>query len=375
MSLLKNIETEAKDLGFFFVKASLPQTPSHFHLYEEWLRNGFQGKMAYLESENARTRRRDPALIFPEVKTILSLAFCYPIPPTQEEPNGINSPAGDMASFSFGIDYHRWVPERLEILMTRIKHMAASPISYKILVDSAPLLEREMAQNAGLGWIGKNSCLIHPEIGSYFFLAEVMLDFFIEPSAPFEKDHCGQCSACIQACPAQCILPNRTIRAVNCISYLTVENRGVIPLASRDLIGSWVFGCDICQMVCPWNQLTAKKQPWRIQNKENLQVRLLDEIHLSPHEFKQKYAQSAIQRVKHAGFVRNLVVALGNSQDVEAIPHLQELLHNSHVPLVRGHAAWALGKIDPGKAYKPLQKAYQTETDPYVLEEIKQALQ
>ncbi|HSL46406.1 MAG TPA: tRNA epoxyqueuosine(34) reductase QueG, partial [Anaerolineales bacterium] len=206
-----------------------------------------------------------------------------------------------------------------------------------------PLLERDLAQRAGIGWIGKNTCLIHPEHGSYFLLSEILLDLDLEPDPPFVTDHCGTCRRCIDACPTDCILPDRTIDATRCISYLTIELKDDIPVELRDKIGSWVFGCDICQMVCPWNRFAGKGDS-AFEERGPLPA-LTEELALTPQGFNQRFKGSPVKRAKRRGYLRNVAVALGNTGDMHALPVLQSAL-NDEEPMIREHAQWAIEKIN-----------------------------
>ena len=227
-----------------------------------------------------------------------------------------------------------------------------------------------------MGWIGKNTCLINPALGSYFLLAEILLGLDIEPDQPFEHDRCGSCRRCIEACPTGCILPDRTIDSQRCISYLTIELKGIIPHDLRPLVGDWVFGCDVCQQVCPWNQRFAPSggDPSFAPRSGVSRPDLVQELALTPQEFNLKFRGSPVKRVKRRGYLRNVVVALGNAGNPKAVPGLAHTLLNDPESLVRGHAAWALGCIGDENAVAWLEEAVSKEEDVYVLEEIKVAL-
>jgi epoxyqueuosine reductase len=272
------------------------------------------------------------------------------------------------------------IPPRLRALSSFISDQVSVQINSRIYTDTGPILERELAQHAGLGWIGKNTCLIHPKLGSYFLLAELFLDIPLEPDPPFLPDRCGNCTRCIQACPTACILPDRTIDSRRCISYLTIELKKIIPMSLRPLMGPWIFGCDICQAVCPWNVHFAEG-PGSIKPDSALAPRpglpipdLLLELALSSHAFNQKFRGNPIQRPHRRGYLRNVAIALGNSSDPSAIPVLVETLLRDPEPLVRGASAWALGQIGGSVAHQILSTAMSSETSEAVLHEIDTAL-
>lgn len=232
-------------------------------------------------------------------------------------------------------------------LIQFIEQQVGSPIRNRYYTDTGPILERDLAQRAGIGWIGKNTCLINPKQGSYFLLSEILLDLALEPDTPFLTDHCGTCTRCITACPTQCILPDRTIDARRCISYLTIELKEDIPTELRSLIGDWVFGCDVCQMVCPWNRFAVEgdsafgddpSSPLRAHPA------LTDELTLTPQEFNQRFKRTPVKRAKRRGYLRNVAVALGNSGDLHVLPVLNQAL-NDPEPIVREHAKWAIEEI------------------------------
>jgi epoxyqueuosine reductase len=227
-------------------------------------------------------------------------------------------------------------------LVQFIEEQVGGSVKNRWYTDTGPILERDLAQRAGIGWIGKNTCLIHPKHGSYFLLSEILLDLDLEPDLPFVTDHCGTCTRCIEACPTDCILPDRTIDAARCISYLTIELKDDIPTELRDKLGNWVFGCDVCQMVCPWNRFAGEGDP--AFEDHNPTHSLTEELPMTAQEFNRRFKGSPVKRAKRRGYLRNVAVALGNTGDRHALPVLQKSLHDEE-PLVREHARWAIQKI------------------------------
>ena len=306
--------------------------------------------MNYLADERSRARRADPRLILPECKSILVLALPYPDPKLADASNE-PSLRGRVAAYAWGNDYHLVIPEKLKELVAFIEQQVGHSVLNRWYTDTGPILERDLAQRAGLGWIGKNTLLINPKLGSYFLLAELFLDLELEPDSPFTTDHCGTCTRCIDACPTQCILPDRTIDARRCISYLTIELKEDIPSELRHLLGNWVFGCDVCQMVCPWNRFALSENTSELKSRADVQCPdLIRELELMPKDFNYKFKNSPVKRAKRRGYLRNVAVALGNLNDVNALPALEHALNDSE-PMVREHAAWAIQKIKE-KKYK-----------------------
>lgn len=324
-----------------------------------------------MDTDRARQCRADPRLILPECKSILCLGMQYNPPPPTPLPLG----EGRIASYAWGDDYHDVLPQRLEKLVRFIEEQLGHPIPNRWYTDTGPILEREFAQRAGLGWIGKNTNLITPGIGSYFFLAEILLGIELIPDPPFKADHCGSCTRCIEACPTNCILPDRTIDANLCISYLTIEHKDPIPIELRPKLGNWIFGCDICQQVCPWNQRFAQSTGDEafLPRSGLTRVPLSDELALNAQTFNTKFKGSPIKRAKRRGYLRNIAVALGNTGDQDAIPALIQAL-NDNEPLVRGHTAWALGQLGGKQAQHALESANRIEENRFVLAEIQHAL-
>lgn len=336
-SLEQRIKDEAHRLGFTLAGVTLPEPPAHYSIFEHWLAQGYHGNMQYLATERARTRRADPREILPECKSVLVLATSYnPSRPLGEETEIRAS------SYAQGEDYHNILPARMEELVRFIEEQVERPIKNRWYTDTGPILERELAQRAGFGWIGKNACLINPKQGSYFFLSEIFLDLELDPDPPFATDHCGTCTRCLTACPTNCILPNRTIDATRCISYLTIELKEDIPLELREKIGNWVFGCDICQMVCPWNRFAPEGDPAFASAEPPPSP--TGELALTPEAFNRRFKRTPVSRAKRRGYLRNITVALGNTADMHALPVLQNALNHDE-PMVREHAQWAIEQI------------------------------
>lgn len=381
MSLKEGIVSEAKRLGFNLVGVALPNPPPHLDVYESWLETGMHGEMAYLSTERARRRRADPRLLLPECRSILVLGIFHDLPlkpgsSPEGEQGGEQAPRGNVSSYAYGDDYHLVIPRLLRQLVEFINAQVGEPVPNRWYTDTGPILERDIAQQAGLGWIGKNTCLINPSNGSFFLLAELLLGVELVPDQPFTTDHCGSCTRCLYACPTQCILPDRTIDARRCISYLTIELKGPIPPGLRPQMGSWVFGCDICQQVCPWNLRFAKPggEAAFASRAGVPHPDLAGELSLSAQDFNRKFRDSPLKRAKCRGYLRNVCVALGNSKLDSAVSPLSEILLQEAEPLVRGHAAWALGEIGGALARSSLREAAEQEQDAYVQDEIRSAL-
>ncbi len=346
IAVTRAVKAEARRLGFELVGVTTPDPPAHLDVYRHWLQAGHNGEMAYLETERALQRRADPRLILPECRSILVLGVRYPKPGDRGEgigekgkgrgegeswrigANDANVTKGQVASYAWGEDYHEVLPGRMKALVSFIEAEVGQVIPSRWYTDTGPLLERELAQRAGLGWIGKNTCLIHPRLGSYYLLAEILLGVELEPDPPFSADHCGSCTRCIDACPTGCILPDRTLEASRCISYLTIELKGTIPVELRGQMGDWVFGCDVCQQVCPWNLRFAAPQgdPAFALRPDVPAPDLLHELELTSQEFNRKFKGSPVKRAKRRGYLRNAAVALGNSGYPQAVPVLSAAL-------------------------------------------------
>ncbi len=373
-SLTQAVKAEAHRLGFRLVGVTTPDPPPHLAVFENWLSEGKHGEMAYLAEPRSRERRADPRQILPQCQSILVLGMPYPASLTGSIKG--KGAVGRIASYAMGLDYHEVIPPKLKALVLFMEEQTGREIPNRWYTDTGPVMERDLAQRAGLGWIGKNTCLIHPAQGSYFFLAEILLGIELMVDPPFLADRCGTCTRCLDACPTGCILPDRTLDARRCISYLTIELKGSIPADLRPLLGDWAFGCDVCQQVCPWNRRAAREEydPAFAPRPEVSGLDLGQALSLSSEAFSRIFKGSPIKRARRGGFLRSAAVVLGNQGDPQALPRLSHSLLHDPEPLVRGHAAWAIGQIHAEFALSVLSQAEKLETDPFVREEILRAL-
>ncbi len=371
MTILDDIKTEAYRLGFELCSSIAPQAPVHYPVFERWLAAGHHAGMKYLESEYSRKTRYDPRHFFPACRHIISITIPYPYTPTNSDPL-----KGNIASYALAQDYHLFIPQALEKLRVLIERITGEPITSKACSDSAPILEHDLAWQAGLGWVGKNTCLISKQYGSFHLLAELLIDYELPDTSGMEADHCGNCTRCISACPTGCILPDRTIDASRCLSYHTIENKGLIPESLRPHLSNQIFGCDICQSVCPWNQKRHVERNYKLfpARPELAYPDLIPELSLNLTGFEQKFFETPILRAKRRGYLRNICLALGNSHAVEAISPLANLLNSEPDVLIRAHSAWALGQINHPNSRIYLSTAQKNEMDVTVLHEIQNAL-
>ncbi len=345
MVLKERLKAYARSLGFDLIGvAAAGPTPSADR-YEEWVRAGRAATMAYLTRPDAIEKRRDIRNLWPEARSVIVVAMNYyagdPPPPREDVPQG------RVARYAWGEDYHKVLRERLEALLAFLNREAGRPVRGRIYVDTGPVLERAWAVQAGLGWIGKNSMLIHPRLGSYLFLGILLVDLELEPDPPFPTDHCGTCTRCIEACPTRCIRPDRTLEAERCLSYLTIERREGIPTERRAAIGDWIFGCDICQEVCPWNRRFARPtaEP-AFQPREGIpRLALAEVLRMDEEAFRARFRRSAIRRAKRRGLVRNALVVAGNLR-ARSLRPLLERWRADEDPILQEHAAWALERME-----------------------------
>lgn len=365
--ITRAVKRRALELDFDLVGVTSADSPPHAAFFRDWLARGYGGEMAYLSRPEAVERRVQPSRTLPGARSVVVVAMNYNV----EDPGPADQPGrGIVARYARGVDYHTVFEEKLSTLASFLEEEGGRAKWY---VDYGPVLERDLAQRAGLGWIGKNTVLIHPTLGSYLFLGAVFTDLELVPDEPFTADRCGTCARCIAACPTGAIKGPRELDARLCISYLTIELRGPIPRDLRPLIGNRVFGCDICQEVCPWNQTIPETKEPRFRPREVPGPELIELMNLTDDEFEGRYGDTAISRARRSGFLRNVAVALGNWRSPRAVPALVRALHDPD-PLVRGHAAWALGTVGGDEAQHALREQLPRETDRFAREEIEHAL-
>jgi epoxyqueuosine reductase len=391
-SLRFALEQEARRRGFSGFGVTAPEPSGHMPFYREWLAEGHHGEMGYLARDDALARRGDLRLTMADVRSVVVVAQEY----FQEDLPGMPQDAsrGVVARYARGQDYHDVLKSRLQDLLAWLRAEArtrgvAEEVRGFAYVDTGPILERDLAQRAGLGWFGKNTMLIHPKRGSCFFLGLLLVDLDLSPTPPFTGHHCGSCRACLEACPTGALLGrNRdgapVMDARRCISYLTIELKGPIPRELRPLLGNRIFGCDICQEVCPWNRrfATPTDELAYAAGPDTDGPALIELMGLDEEAFAARFSGSPIKRAKRRGLLRNVAVALGNWGSREPVPALAKALDDPE-PLIRGHAAWALGEIlsrlgVPGAegigVPKTLHSRLHVEDDPWVEEEIESAL-
>jgi epoxyqueuosine reductase len=361
------VTDSALRLGFAMVGfARVGRLAERQEFFLQWLTEGKAGEMGWLE--RAPERRLDPRMLDERLRGVISLAYPYsaPKPPMVDWRSELR---GRIAAYALGPDYHDVVLKKARLVADVLGAEYPQTIT-RVYVDTGPVLEREWAAQARLGWFGRNTNLINRYHGSYFFLAEVFTDIeFDGPSEPY-REHCGTCRQCLDLCPTQALSHGFKLDPRLCISYLTIEHRGPIPKELRARLGNWIFGCDICQEVCPWNSDTTRAA----QVNADLAPSLADVMALDDWGFRQRFGKTAIKRTKRRGLLRNAAIALGNSGNPAAVPILARTLENESEALVRAHAAWALGRFGEVEARQALEAARMKEPDPLVRTEIEDGL-
>ena len=367
--LTQKIKQEAALLGFPLVGVTSPDPPDHLDFFQDWIKSGYYASMDWIAAERSLAKRADPRKILPECQSILVLASPYPAP--MGNVNG-----GNIASYALNKDYHDLLIDRLQLLVESLEAWVGTKVPNRWYTDTGPILEKELAMRAGLGWIGKNTTLINKDIGSYFFLAEILLGIELVPDSPITESFCGSCTRCLDTCPTGALRAPYTLDANRCISYLTIEHGEEIPLELRPQMGDWIFGCDICQVVCPWNKPGAEAPAILselLPREELLGIDLIEELGLSQAEFSARYKGSPVKRAKRRGYLRNVAVVLGNLRDSAALPALAIALEDPE-PLIRSHAAWALGEIGGKETLLLLNNRGKTEVNLQVQLEIQGAV-
>ncbi len=363
-----DIAALAKELGFVRAAIVPIEAPRRHALYTSWLDAGHAGEMTYLARPDHVDTRADLRAVLDSARSLVVVALAYdrrdPIPPT-------TLLRGRIARYARGEDYHLVMRDKLVLLAERIASELGRPVASRPCVDSAPVLEREWAERAGIGFVAKNTMVIAPGAGSYIVLGELLLDIELPATAPTEppKPRCGSCRSCLDACPTGAFVDAYVLDARRCISYLTIEHHGVIPRELRSSIGTWVFGCDVCQEVCPFNAGSGESHDPLLtpRSVEHALPSLVALATAGTNQMRQLVKRTAMRRVPRAVLLRNVAVALGNTRAPEAVPALVGLLAD-RMPLVRAHAAWALANIEP--AHPALAELRASETDPLVRDEL-----
>jgi epoxyqueuosine reductase len=366
--LREQIKAEATALGFDLIGITAAEPLAHGGRLRAWVAQGFAGEMGYMSRDVEK--RVDPSHVLPEVRSIIVLGMNYYTSPAMSEA----SPGhGWIARYAWGRDYHTVLGEKLKALVAFIRDVERADVQARWYVDTGPILERELAWRAGLGWPGKNTNLINRRLGSWLFLGAILLNRELVYDAPATA-HCGSCTRCLVACPTGALVAPGVLDARRCISYLTIELRGSIPRELRPLMGTHIFGCDICQAVCPWNRKAPmSSEPAFLPRAGFAAPELIPLLRLSDDEFRAQFRNSPVTRAKRRGLLRNVAVALGNLRDLRALPALEAALHDAE-PLIRSHAAWALGRIGGHGTRQILHAVLSTEGDADVREEIALAL-
>jgi epoxyqueuosine reductase len=339
--LAQRIRAWGAELGFQQVGIAGTDLAADAARLDEWLAAGFHGEMDWMARHGAK--RTEPEALVPGTLSVISVRLDY-LPESRPMDEVLGLPElGYVSRYALGRDYHKVLRNRLQRLADRIAE-AIGPFGHRVFTDSAPVLEKPLARNAGLGWIGKHTCLIHSSAGSWFFLGEIYTDLALPADAP-ASDHCGTCDRCIRACPTGAIVAPYQLDARRCISYLTIEHPGAIPEPLRAAMGNRIYGCDDCQLVCPWNkfaQLTAEPD---FRERHGLGGSSLAELFAwDEATFLSKTEGSAIRRIGHERWLRNVAVALGNAPSTPAVLAALAGRADDPSPLVREHVAWALAR-------------------------------
>jgi len=363
----EKVARAAQEQGFILTGfAPLRSLDERRDFFNRWLAEGRPADMTWLAREPER--RVDPRTLHPRLRSVVSLAYPYtpPRPPALDWRAELR---GRIAAYALGPDYHDVVLRKARLVADALAVAIPGALS-RVYVDTGPVFEREWAAEARLGWFGRNTNLLNRYHGSYFFLAEILTDVEFEPAGEPYREHCGTCRRCLDLCPTGALTDGYRLEPRLCISYLTIEHRGPLPLAMRPRLGNWIFGCDVCQEVCPWNDDHTRAA--RINDA--LMPSLTELMSLDDDGFRTRFGRSAVKRTKRRGLLRNVAVVLGNSGNPGAIPILARALAGEPEALVRSHAAWALGELGGGAVVRALESVRTRESDPAVVDEIALAL-
>jgi len=365
--LTGELKKAAGRLGFDLVGACPAVAPTGAARFAEWLALGYAGEMQYLAGR--QQAHADPNYVLQGARSILMLGMSY----RTADPAKPKSGQGRVSRYAWGADYHELIRGRLNQLADQLR-LWAPGAEARGVVDTAPLSEREFAQIAGLGWIGKNTLLLNMHAGSWFFLAALLTDLELDYDPPHATDHCGTCRACLDACPTDAFAAPYVLDARRCISYLTIELRTAIPRELRPAMGDWLFGCDVCQDVCPWNHRAPRSEEPGFEPQPGMNpVELAGLFDLEESAFRERFRHSPLWRPKRRGLLRNAAIVLGNQRPPNALPALIRGLHDAE-PLVRGACAWAIGQYGTAMAAEALSRRLAAEPDAEVREEIDAAL-
>ena len=365
----EQIKRLAREVGFDLAGIAPAVTPTGYHSFLDWLNQGYAGEMSYLERR--KEAYEHPRYVMSSVRSVLMLTLNY----QTETPPEVTGTEARVSRYAWGTtDYHKVIRKKLKQLSRLIREQYPD-CETRGVVDTAPLLERDFAQLAGLGWIGKNTLLLNKREGSWFFLAGLLLSDELEYDEPQQTSHCGTCTRCLEACPTDAFVEAGTLDARKCISYLTIELRDQpIPAELRPGMQDWMFGCDVCQDVCPWNRKAPISGEPAFQPVETFTpVDACELLTLDEAAFQERFQSTPMSRARRAGLLRNAAIVLGNRGDESAVPALLGVL-NDEEPLIRGAAAWALGRLGAPTAVETLQTRLEIETETDVIEELKQAL-
>jgi epoxyqueuosine reductase len=341
VSLEERLKQQAHAQGFELAGIAPATEADGFDRLREWLERGFAGTMDYVHRHGEA--RRHPKSILPEVRSVLMVGMNYRPADANDHPAPTSPPTGRVARYARGADYHDVLRERLNRLLAWLRQERPE-CHGRGVVDTAPLLERDFARRAGLGWFGKNTMLLNKRLGSYFFIGALLVDLELTPDPPHTASHCGTCTACLDACPTGAFAAPGWLDARRCISYLTIEHQGDVANDLRGGLGDWLFGCDVCQEVCPWNRKAPPGAESALQaDWERLD--LIELLGMSEETFRWRFRGTALWRTRRRGLLRNAALVLGNSGDASALPALRRALADDE-PVIREAARWAIERIE-----------------------------
>ena len=371
----EQVKAKALELGFNLVGLTPARPSPHLAAYYRWLDAGMHGEMGFLARPDRLARRQDLDAIVPGARSLIMVGLDYL---TLKLPDDVlkDRTRGRIAAYAWGQDYHEIMTPRLEALAEWLRAESRREVKHRVYVDTGAVLERSHAWQAGLGFTGKNTMLINPQRGSYFFLGEIITDLeFAEYDRPHREGLCGTCTRCLDACPTNAFPAPHVLDARRCISYLTIEHKSWIDPELRPLFGNWIMGCDICQAVCPWQRfgIQTLEQSFFPIGIDRAAPPLVDLLALDEEAFRERFRGTPLFRLKRDRLVRNACVAAGNWGRPEALPRLRPLLDDP-APIVRGHAAWAVARIEGDTATPRLRARLAAEDDGAVRQELERLL-